>query len=57
LEQLGPACRTLLRALFFEGSKPDYQGVADRLGVAVGSIGPTRARCLAKLAEIYTGRP
>jgi RNA polymerase sigma factor (sigma-70 family) len=57
LSQLGPACRNLLRALYFEGSKPDYQGVAERLGVAVGSIGPTRQRCLAKLAEIFAGHP
>ncbi|MFI4917268.1 MAG: RNA polymerase sigma factor [Phycisphaerales bacterium JB060] len=57
LDQLGPACRNLLRALYFEGSTPDYRGVAERLGVAVGSIGPTRQRCLAKLAEIFAGRP
>lgn len=57
LGQLGPACRNLLRALYFEGSKPDYQGVAERLGIPVGSIGPSRSRCLAKLAVIFTGRP
>jgi RNA polymerase sigma factor (sigma-70 family) len=57
LGQLGPKCRNLLRALYFEGSNSEYQAVADRLGMAVGSIGPTRKRCLAKLAEIFSGHP
>lgn len=55
--QLGPKCRNLLRALYFEGVNPDYQGVAQRLGMAVGSIGPSRKRCLAKLAENFSGHP
>lgn len=57
LGRLGPKCRNLLRALYFEGLNPEYQGVAERLEMAVGSIGPTRKRCLAKLAEIFAGRP
>lgn len=55
LERLGDRCRKLLRALYFEASTPDYRGIADRLGMPVGSIGPTRQRCLAKLAELYGG--
>lgn len=31
---------------------PSYQDVADSLGVPVGSIGPTRGRCLRRLREI-----
>lgn len=57
LGQLGPKCRDLLRALYFEGLNPEYREVADRLGMAVGSIGPTRKRCLAKLSEVFTGHP
>jgi DNA-directed RNA polymerase specialized sigma24 family protein len=28
---------------------PSYAEISDELGVPVGSIGPTRARCLARL--------
>lgn len=57
LERLGETCRKLLRALYFEVSSPDYRGVAVRLGMPVGSIGPTRQRCLAKLSALYQGKP
>jgi len=52
LEALGPKCRDLLTALFLETDHPDYERVSQRVGIPFGSIGPTRARCLAKLAEI-----
>lgn len=52
LSDLGGMCEKLLRAIFLERNAPDYSALADRLGLAVGSIGPTRARCLAKLAQI-----
>jgi DNA-directed RNA polymerase specialized sigma24 family protein len=29
-----------------------YQSVSDSLGIPVGAIGPTRARCLEKLRKI-----
>lgn len=51
LERLGERCRELLSALFGRGTV-DYQVLGARLGIPVGSIGPTRQRCLAKLAEI-----
>ncbi len=41
-------CRQLLRIVAFE-HRPDYQQLAVELGMPVGSIGPTRGRCLAKL--------
>ncbi|MBK9135393.1 MAG: sigma-70 family RNA polymerase sigma factor [Betaproteobacteria bacterium] len=48
LARLDERCRALLRALFSpEG--PAYAEIAARLGLPVGSIGPTRARCLDKL--------
>lgn len=46
---LGPACRELLLALYFDAAEPSYAEVAQRIGRPVGSIGPTRARCLARL--------
>lgn len=41
-------CQTLLRAIAY-ADRPDYARVAQALGMPVGSIGPTRGRCLAKL--------
>ncbi len=41
-------CRKLLEALYFEGEK-NYSEVSESLGIPVGAIGPTRARCLEKL--------
>jgi RNA polymerase sigma factor (sigma-70 family) len=51
LERLDERCRQLLRALFGSESV-GYEDVAERLGMPVGSIGPTRARCLAKLRRL-----
>jgi len=54
LDELGGRCAELLRLLFADDDeKPDYGEIARRLGIAVGSIGPTRARCLAKLRQLY----
>ena len=49
LESLDDRCRELLRLLFYRPDVPAYSDVATRLRIAEGSIGPTRARCLAKL--------
>lgn len=46
---LGGPCRELLLALYFDESEPSYAEVARRLDRPVGSIGPTRARCLRQL--------
>jgi len=34
---------------------PSYQDVAETLTMPVGSIGPTRARCLDRLRDILAG--
>ncbi len=52
LDELGGKCRELLRALFVETDRPDYEAVSRRLSMPVGSIGPTRNRCLGKLAHL-----
>ena len=49
---LSPPCRDLIRVLFWESPSPDYMTISQRLGIPVGSIGPNRARCLAKLAKL-----
>jgi RNA polymerase sigma factor (sigma-70 family) len=41
-------CQKLLRIVAFV-PRPDYDVVAARLGMARGSVGPTRGRCLDKL--------
>lgn len=49
--QLSPRCQELLRIIAFV-PRPDYQAVADELGMPRGSVGPTRGRCLAKLRSL-----
>lgn len=49
LLSLSPRCRELIRMLFFEPEARPYQDVASRLGLATGSIGFIRARCLERL--------
>jgi len=46
--QLSRQCQELLRLIAF-AARPDYRSVSEALGMPVGSIGPTRGRCLAKL--------
>ena len=38
-------------------ARPDYAGVAEALGMPIGSIGPTRGRCLTKLRTSLTNDP
>jgi RNA polymerase sigma factor (sigma-70 family) len=52
LEQCTDPCRTLLAMLYGEDEPVPYAQIAARLGVPEGSIGPTRARCLAKLRAL-----
>jgi RNA polymerase sigma factor (sigma-70 family) len=46
--ELSDKCRELLRVVAF-ADRPDYAAVASALSMPVGSIGPTRGRCLQKL--------
>lgn len=52
LAQMDEKCRRLLEALFLESEAPDYQAVAAKLNMPIGSIGPTRARCFKKMEQI-----
>jgi RNA polymerase sigma factor (sigma-70 family) len=54
--QLPSRCQQLLRVIAF-ADRPDYSAVADALGMPVGSIGPTRGRCLAKLRALLSTDP
>jgi len=51
IESLTPRCRELVLILFFETPARPYKEVATSLGLATGSIGFIRARCLRKLGE------
>lgn len=47
---LSERCRRLLSLVFGEPPTP-YSEIADRMGMTVGGIGPTRMRCLDKLRQ------
>lgn len=48
---LPPRCQELIRMLFFEEPARPYQEVAQALGIATGSIGFIRQRCLEQLRK------
>lgn len=48
VQRLPARCRQLIGVIAF-ADRPDYALIAESLGMPVGSIGPTRGRCLAKL--------
>ena len=56
VQRLPERCRKLLR-LVAHVARPDYAAVAEALGMPVGSIGPTRGRCLAKLRGMLQADP
>jgi RNA polymerase sigma factor (sigma-70 family) len=49
--QLNDACQQLLRLLSVDPPLP-YAVIADMVGRPIGSIGPTRARCLERLRSL-----
>lgn len=53
---LSPRCQALLRVIAY-ASTPDYATISTALGMPVGSIGPTRGRCLAALRRALATDP
>ena len=51
VRRLSRRCQRLLRVIAFE-DRPDYRSLAAELEMPVGSIGPTRGRCLEKLRAV-----
>ena len=49
LGALAPRCRNLLEALYLGETEGAYRAIATELGIPIGSIGPTRARCLERM--------
>lgn len=55
LGKLKERCRQLLTAIFLDEEEPSYDEISERMGIAKGSIGPTRNRCLQQLRSILEG--
>ncbi len=55
VEALHSPCRELLTSLLRDDA-PSYEELARQLDMAVGSIGPTRARCFKKLEAVLVER-
>jgi RNA polymerase sigma factor (sigma-70 family) len=53
---LPESCRRLLRLMFYEDPPLGYEEIARRRGIPVGSLGPTRIRCLARMREFLRAR-
>jgi RNA polymerase sigma factor (sigma-70 family) len=51
MSELPPRCRQLVHMLFFDEPARPYQEIASELGIAVGSIGFIRQRCLERLRK------
>ncbi len=51
MAELSPRCRQLVQMLFYDEPARPYQEIAETLGIAVGSIGFIRQRCLERLRK------
>ena len=49
ISELPEKCERMVRLLFFENPPRPYENIAEELGMATGSIGAIRGRCLAYL--------
>ncbi|WP_082561809.1 RNA polymerase sigma factor [Microbacterium sp. Root61] len=54
VSKLNDRCQRLLRVVAFD-ERPDYARIAQDLAMPIGSIGPTRQRCLGKLRALIEG--
>jgi RNA polymerase sigma factor (sigma-70 family) len=56
LRALRPRCMQLIQMLFFRTPAPSYREIAQQLGLATGSIGFIRGRCLDQLRKQLLSR-
>jgi len=56
IRQLPERCVQLLQVVAF-GDRPNYAAIATALEMPIGSIGPTRGRCLEKLRALLSAQP
>lgn len=52
IRQLSPTCQELIARLFLTGEEPSYAELSRALHRPIGSIGPTRQRCLDRLRTV-----
>ena len=52
MDSLSPRCQALLSLLMLDPT-PNYEEISAALGMPMGSIGPTRARCLRHLRQVF----
>jgi RNA polymerase sigma factor (sigma-70 family) len=52
LAALPDGCRRLLTALYYEDPPLPYAALARKLGMPIGSLGPTRARCIERMHQL-----
>ena len=52
LRRIDERCRRLLELLYYESPRPSYAQIGSFMDMPVGSIGPTRARCLSRLEDL-----
>jgi RNA polymerase sigma factor (sigma-70 family) len=50
--KLPQRCQEIVQLLFYQQPQPSYREVAERLGLATGSIGFIRGRCLTRLQRL-----
>lgn len=55
MEHVGARCSKLIYLLFLDPQEGSYEEVSNTLDIPVGSIGPTRNRCLNQLRSIMEG--
>lgn len=51
VRSLSERCQTLIWYLYYDPAMLSYEEIARRMGLAEGSIGPNRGRCLSQLKE------
>lgn len=56
MDAISERCKRLLALLFYEDPPLDYSEISQREGIPVGSIGPTRARCLERARRVAADR-
>jgi RNA polymerase sigma factor (sigma-70 family) len=56
ISEQSPECKRLIQLLFFENPPMPYAEAARNLGLATGSMGATRGRCLVRLRQALDRR-
>ncbi|NJN53006.1 MAG: sigma-70 family RNA polymerase sigma factor [Gammaproteobacteria bacterium] len=54
VDRLDARTRRFIELMFLQDEPLQYADIAAKLGIPEGSVGPTRARCLAKLRNLLT---